>query len=314
VAATPVNVMCASLAEVGHRLRSQFATSPRIIPQGIMLGMSEGQVKYEWQDSPKSFISADSLSHLLLGAGACFSDPVIVPSPTEPSWHLPHEPLVPPPPLCPAPCLDAPTAPDAPASPPSGEHIEIGQLEPAVPDGDASVLDISRQPSGITCTVFGSIHHVSWQVDARKLEKEDKQLVSPQFVIALPIIGPQPFKIALYPKIINESKRGASFKKAKGKGKVMLKCEAQLPQNVPEIGFRIGIGRGDKQQVPRGPVSHNFAEQSFRGLEKVDEEWDFNAVVDESGTFVVSVALAPSIALLATSNFAWSGNPMLGLK
>jgi hypothetical protein len=151
---------------------------------------------------------------------------------------------------------------------------------------------------------------VSWQVDARKLESQDKQAVSPQFIIALPALGPQPFKIALYPKITNDAKRGASFKKAKGKGKVVLKCEAQLPSGTPEIAFRIGIGRGDKVQLPRGPVAHNFSEQSMRGLAKSEEEWDFNSAVDESGTFVVSVALAPSMALLLTSSLGWSSSPM----
>merc|ERR1711988_963068 len=170
---------------------------------------------------------------------------------------------------------------------------------------DVSELEISRQPSGITCTVLGTVHHVSWQVDAKKLESQDKQAVSPQFIIDLPELGPQPFKIALYPKIVNDGKRGASFKKAKGKGRVLLKCEAQLPRDSPELGFRIGIGRGDKLQVPRGPVAHNFSEQSMCGLQKADEEWDFNAAVDESGTFVVSVALAASVSILATPSFAW---------
>merc|ERR1712216_187434 len=99
-----------------------------------------------------------------------------------------------------------------------------------------TTLEIARQPSGIDCMVMQGINHVSWQVDARKLDSQDKQAVSPQFVIALPVLGPQPFKIALYPKVTNDSKRGASFKKAKGKGKVVLKCEAQLPPSVPEIG------------------------------------------------------------------------------
>jgi len=178
---------------------------------------------------------------------------------------------------------------------------------------DATVPDIGRQPNGITLTVFGNIHHVSWQVDARKLESQDKQTVSPSFVVDLPVLGPQPFKLALYPTITSDSKRGASFKKAKGKGKVVLKCEAQLPTTVPEIGFRIGIGRGDKLQLPRGPVAHNFSEQSMRGLAKAEEEWDFTLAVDESGTFVVSVALAPSVALLATPHFCWSSSsPMMG--
>merc|ERR1712196_238554 len=102
-----------------------------------------------------------------------------------------------------------------------------------------------------------------------------------------------------------------AFKKAKGKGKVLLKCEAQLPLGIPDICFRIGIGRGDKLQQPRGPVAHNFSEQSMRGLAKKEEEWDFHAAVDGSGTFVVSLILAPSVALLTPPHWAWGSSPIL---
>merc|ERR1711865_1197864 len=87
--------------------------------------------------------------------------------------------LLPPPPFCPAPCLENPLAPDAPLISPGAGYRDNGQSEPEAPLNDATLLDIARQPSGITCTIFGNIHHVSWQVDARKLESQDKQAVSP---------------------------------------------------------------------------------------------------------------------------------------
>merc|ERR1711990_192038 len=58
--------------------------------------------------------------------------------------------------------------------------------------------------------------HVHWAVDARKLDGQDKQLVSKMFLVELPGHGPTPFKLVLYPKATSDSKHGAGFKKAKG--------------------------------------------------------------------------------------------------
>merc|ERR1719262_1878764 len=72
--------------------------------------------------------------------------------------------------------------------------------------------------------------HVHWAVDARKLDGQDKQAVSQVFSVDLPDIGPTPFKLVLYPKATNDGKHGASFKKSKKQGRIVLKCEAQMPE------------------------------------------------------------------------------------
>ena len=75
---------------------------------------------------------------------------------------------------------------------------------------------------------------------ARKLDGQDKQAVSQVFLVELPGQGPIPFKLVLYPRATNDGKHGAGFKKAKGRGRVVLKCEAQLPEGFADVSFRVG--------------------------------------------------------------------------
>merc|ERR1740117_2599288 len=91
------------------------------------------------------------------------------------------------------------------------------------------------------------------------------------------------FKMMLYPKVVSDTKGGASFKKARGCGFVQLKCEAELSEAVAHVTWRVTID-GEK----RGPVPHNFALSAVSRLPKEQEEWDFNkAVQADSQTFVV---------------------------
>jgi len=138
-------------------------------------------------------------------------------------------------------------------------------------------------PSGSTC--------ITWVADARKLESWDKQAVSPQFSIDVPGHGEHLFKIVIYPTVVNDGKHGAAFKKAKGRGRVVLKCDSELPEIFPNLTFRIGVGSGNTLQATRGPVSHNFKEQSCGGLLKGDEEWHFNTAVDASRTFIITIGV-----------------------
>jgi len=118
-----------------------------------------------------------------------------------------------------------------------------------------------------------------WRADARKLRGNERNAVSPPFET-------MPFKMILYPK------GGVSFKKAKGKGLVQLKCEADLPEATANFRFRVSIGTGEKQQAARGPKVHNFAACAVCGLDKDEEDWDFESVVDpESATFVVCLEI-----------------------
>jgi len=129
--------------------------------------------------------------------------------------------------------------------------------------------------------------------------------VSQVFMVELPCHGLTPFKLVIYPKATNDLKHGAGFKKAKGKGRVMLKCEAQLEESWADVSFRIGIGRAGKVVEFRGPETGNFCENSNHGLSKCDEEWDFAASVDDSRMFVVTAEIAPAAALANNPSIWW---------
>lgn len=165
---------------------------------------------------------------------------------------------------------------------------EVSSLKP--PEG------VPPQPHTLqrAFSMSSSTFRIFWHVDARKLKGNDKQAVSPPFELAFGSDFPSvTFKMMLYPKVVNDAKGGASFKKAKGKGYVQVKCEAELSEAAAkaQVKFRIGVAG----QEPRGPQSHNFAQSAVCGLPKDQEEWDFNEVVDkDSQTFQVLLEIVPN--------------------
>jgi len=197
----------------------------------------------------------------------------------------------PPPPAAPAPVLTERPAPAPPTAPP----VEGAEAPPSAADLLANALKCEVSENGST--------HVHWSVDARKLYSTDVRVVSPQFLLELPGCGQQAFKVALHPRVVINNKRGGGFKKAKGKGSVMLKCEAQLleAECVGHVQFSVRVGRGSLMQQPRGPVTNDFAEKSCCGLPEGSDEWDFRSIADEFGFLLVSVHIWPRSAGLAAS-------------
>mmetsp|Transcript_11808 Transcript_11808/g.21507 ORF Transcript_11808/g.21507 Transcript_11808/m.21507 type:complete len:496 (-) Transcript_11808:189-1676(-) len=139
-----------------------------------------------------------------------------------------------------------------------------------------------------------------WIVDAKKLTQNYKQAVSPEFRITFGS-GPSKkevvFKLIIYPRThADGGKKGnGSFKKTRGRGVVQLKCDTVLTDAAgAEVTFSIGIGSSDEtaEHQMRGPVLHNFAQSAVCGLEKSEEEWDFQQAVDNTGTFGVSLEIA----------------------
>eukprot|EP00931_Biecheleriopsis_adriatica_P083238 TRINITY_DN567_c0_g1_i1.p1 TRINITY_DN567_c0_g1~~TRINITY_DN567_c0_g1_i1.p1 ORF type:complete len:600 (+),score=119.03 TRINITY_DN567_c0_g1_i1:71-1870(+) len=199
------------------------------------------------------------------------------------SFSLPAMP--PPPPMLPAPVLhEEKTSPAPLAAPLEGD---------AMPPPSADM-----RPGALVCRSSGSgASYVHWAVDGKKLFSTDARVVSSQFELDIPGHGLQPFKVTLHPKLVINNKRGGGFKKAKGKGSVMLKCESHGSECVPLIEFSIRVGRGSTLQPPRGPVLNNFAEKSLCGLPDGQEEWDFRSLVDESGLLLISVQINASSGL-----------------
>jgi len=181
---------------------------------------------------------------------------------------------LPPPPAVWAPDMQEPPPPQAPA---------VAPREGAAAAPSSSEL----RPGALIINSEGETSHVHWAVDGRKLFSTDVRVVSSQFLIDIPGEGPQPFKITLVPKLVINNKRGGGFKKAKGKGSVMLKCEAGVLQSPSTLSFTLRVGNGAKLQPPRGPVLNNFSEKSLCGLPEGQDEWDFRSLVDEEADLLL---------------------------
>jgi len=233
----------------------------------------------------------------------------------------------PPPPVAPAPLIGSPMTVPPPPPPsqmpsmpapqmeaPSAHDVPMAQPGHTPGAGIATLLTTELRQPGVLVrpsTATGCTH-VHWAVDSRKLDGQDKQAVSQVFLVELPGQGPTPFKLVLYPRATNDGKHGAGFKKAKGRGRVVLKCEAQITEGFSDVSFRVGVGRADKGsetlQALRGPVTHNFSEHSCHGLAKSEEEWDFTASVEDR-TFLVTVEIAPTAAFEADPSIWWAPLP-----
>lgn len=120
-----------------------------------------------------------------------------------------------------------------------------------------------------------------WKVDAANLRRKAREIVSPHFKINFGV-QEATFKMMIFPKTY-----GKSFNDVDGKGYIQLKCLELLPAEISNVTFCLFIGKGDKQQGPRGPVNHNFSSHQVCGLPKHLEEWDFSQVVDTSTFDVV---------------------------
>lgn len=182
-----------------------------------------------------------------------------------------------------------------PAGPPAGEAAakeppaeELGvddALGDLGSDKPAQTLVRSRDDST-------GVSRVSWVVDAAKLRTSDKVAVSPSFEVADEV---GPFKLMISPKVVSDRKGGASFKKAKGRGYVQLKCEASEGALTRRcLTFSVSVGTGPKAQLEHGLVRHNFADCGVCCLPKEFDEWDFSKAVDEATqSFVVCLRVYP---------------------
>lgn len=130
---------------------------------------------------------------------------------------------------------------------------------------------------------------ISWPVDSRKLRGMDKQVVSPSFELC----PGMPCKLMIKPRIAAEKKRQANFKTAGGRGYCEVKCEADASVAPPKVRFHFSIGSGLQQQSARGPVVHDFANNTVGRLPSDIAEWNFSSAVDtESSTLMVCLELA----------------------
>lgn len=140
-------------------------------------------------------------------------------------------------------------------------------------------------------------YRIWWVVDARKLKSSDREAVSPGFELDLPI--PVHFKMIVRPSPVHGSRGGASFKKARGKGSVEIRCLEQVEEeDDPSLTFRLAVG-ADRNwgEEPRGPVQHRFSEKAIYSLPEAKKEWDFSRHVNnETQTFDVCFEIIGGVA------------------
>lgn len=149
-------------------------------------------------------------------------------------------------------------------------------------------------------SVPSQIYRIRWTVDARKLKGTDREAVSPGFELSFRRFVT--FKMVIRPKQVHDLRGGASFKKAKGKGSVELRClEKVEAAAAPIVTFRIAVGSGQSGgEPPRGPVTHDFSDRAICGLAETEKEWDFSKHVDqETQTFVVVLEILSGAAATA---------------
>lgn len=183
----------------------------------------------------------------------------------------------------------------------------------------APILQPVPQPQTLKRTVSKSsgCERIIWHVDAKKLKSKDRHAVSPEFEL---YCGGFPcrFKVMICPTASHEKKGGNSFIQAKGKGFVLLKCEADFLElghdiaRMATLKYRIVVaaekcscGNTFKDAAPccpcgkdrakdvRAPITCNFAEQTVSSQAKGDE-FDFQQFVDpDCMTFAVWLEVVP---------------------
>eukprot|EP00435_Cladocopium_sp_Y103_P020502 s853_g5.t1 len=120
---------------------------------------------------------------------------------------------------------------------------------------------------------------VRWKVDARKLESQEKQILSPEFELQLPGLGSKPFRIMILAKE-TKGKGGRGFIKAGGKGRLFVKCETSSLTQARPISFRVSVGPNVVES--KGPLRHLFTDQPCCPLQESNEDWDLQPAVDKA--------------------------------
>jgi len=166
------------------------------------------------------------------------------------------------------------------------EWEPVGEAPLPRPFDKDTVSQWRSRMSGATC--------IYWTVNASKLESNDTQLVSPLFHLpsTCQTGACLPCKMMITPQ-------GSSFKRAKGKAVLKLKCEASCEDGHSHpVRFFLSAasgGENSRQHAARGPVDNDFGKSSICGLPKDCEIWDFNDVVDEeSQTFAIGLLVLPA--------------------
>jgi len=170
-------------------------------------------------------------------------------------------------------------------------HAEPLQEQPRV------LCDSNRAPAlpstsiklGVQLSRSNAATSVRWTVDAKKMRSTDRVVVSSLFMLLLSG-QPMPFRMMLVPAVACRRRGGHCFKKARGVGRVQLKCEASdIPEDInTKIRFALSVG----SEPLRGPHEHDLRHAMLCGLPRDEADWNFVEAEDiASHTFAVCLTV-----------------------
>jgi len=131
---------------------------------------------------------------------------------------------------------------------------------------------------------------VRWTVDARKLESQDKQILSPQFDLNSKEGTITPFRLMILAKE-TRGKGCRGFLKAKGRGRLFMKCESSSVSEMAPVAFRVTVGPGTAAEKSKVLEAHQFADHSCCPFQEGKEDWDLLPTADMSKHFEIMVEI-----------------------
>jgi hypothetical protein len=146
--------------------------------------------------------------------------------------------------------------------------LERGVSAPGALEGAADAMHRPHTASGtppLPSAEDGSRQRLTWTVTEKVLRSTNKVAVSPPYTAF-----DAQWRLMLQPEVTHSSKGGQSFKAAKGRAIIKLKCEGKPEANASAaFAFQFIVGN----QEPRGPCTHNFTETAIAAL-PADDVWD----------------------------------------
>ena len=200
--------------------------------------------------------------------------------PVPMTWPLPSQPL----PFLQPPCFQDDTS--------NNSCLSTSPRTPVT----APITPITSSTSGASGPLSGPLQVtgasgeevVRWTVDARKLESQDKQILSPQFDLYSKEGTITPFRLMILAKE-TRGKGCRGFLKAKGRGRLFMKCESSSVSEMAPVAFRVTVGPGTAAEKSKVLEAHQFADHSCCPFQEGKEDWDLLPTADMSKHFEIMV-------------------------
>lgn len=132
------------------------------------------------------------------------------------------------------------------------------------------------------CETSGNLRSVHWTVDARLLTSSDREKASDSFDVAFGIRVVK-FRMFLRASKVKDQRGGSCFRKAKGKGEVVLTCVDERSPPPGDLIYNISVGSA------ASCMRHDFSEKKAASYH---EQFSFKDAEDKaSQTFTVHLEL-----------------------